>query len=115
MANSLWSSEEAGIARKMLARGATDEEFRSTLGRTKSAAQTRIRYIDDGRVRDRAKARGKGRMTIAPMPARNRVAPAGAVADAQRRASAPRTITAFVCGDPAPGQSALDRLQGVSV
>jgi len=31
------------------------------------------------------------------------------LADAWRRACAPRSITAFVMGDPAPGQSALDQ------
>jgi hypothetical protein len=31
------------------------------------------------------------------------------IADARRRAVAPRTLTSSVCGDPAPGQSALDK------
>jgi hypothetical protein len=28
----------------------------------------------------------------------------------QGRATAPRSITAWICGDPAPGESALDKL-----
>jgi hypothetical protein len=31
------------------------------------------------------------------------------IEDARRRAVAPRTLTSSVCGDPAPGQSALDK------
>lgn len=33
--------------------------------------------------------------------------------DARRRTLAPRSITSFLCGDPAPGQSALDKREGV--
>lgn len=35
--------------------------------------------------------------------------PPEVIADALRRAAAPRSLTAMICGDPAPGQSALDR------
>lgn len=31
--------------------------------------------------------------------------------DAARRANAPRTVTSRLCGDPAPGQSAWDKMQ----
>lgn len=33
------------------------------------------------------------------------------IADAQRRNAAPRPATAWLMGDPAPGQSALDKRQ----
>ncbi|GAC1572931.1 MAG: hypothetical protein NVS3B5_02100 [Sphingomicrobium sp.] len=33
------------------------------------------------------------------------------IAEAHRRNAAPRPITAWVCGDPAPGHSALDKRQ----
>jgi hypothetical protein len=38
--------------------------------------------------------------------------PAELIEDAQRRALTPRSISAFVFGDPAPGYSALDRRAG---
>lgn len=42
-----------------------------------------------------------------------RIAPEHVLSDAARRNKAPRTITAALFGDPAPGQSALDKKRGV--
>jgi hypothetical protein len=36
------------------------------------------------------------------------------MADARRRATAPRSITAWLAGDPAPGRSALDKRRQVA-
>lgn len=35
--------------------------------------------------------------------------PQEVIADRDRRSNAPRSLTALFCGDPAPGQSALDK------
>jgi hypothetical protein len=43
-----------------------------------------------------------------PMEGRVEV-PDYVLADANRRMNAPRTLAAWICGDPAPGQSALDK------
>jgi hypothetical protein len=40
------------------------------------------------------------------------VIPAEVFIDRNDRLSAPRSLTGFVCGDPPPGYSALDRKQG---
>lgn len=53
-----------------------------------------------GKVGDLADRRDLDRVRNIPVDVWN---------DAQRRNLAERSITAFICGDPAPGQSALDR------
>lgn len=98
-----WTDEETKLARRLLADNATDERFMESLGRTRSMAIDRIRYVDVPRYRDRRKNRPPA--VIPP----SRTVPHEVIADAFRRAVAPRSITAFVFGDPAPGYSALDK------
>ncbi len=47
------------------------------------------------------------------LPKEKRVdAPAQAWAEASRRLNTPRSLSAWICGDPAPGYSALDQRMG---
>ncbi len=63
----------------------------------------RAQQIADARS-DRYKSLGP-REQIRPKS----IIPESILADRDRRSSAPRTMTALLCGDPAPGQSALDK------
>jgi hypothetical protein len=93
-----WTDDEIELARQMLAARAKDSEFRSRLGRSKSAAQTRILY--DATSVERY-------LMAEPRPQ----VPAGLWDDRDRRASTRLSLTAWFCGDPPPGYSALDKRQ----
>jgi hypothetical protein len=97
-----------------LAANADNATFVSEIGRTKGSAQARIKYINDPSVyraeRERRKSLGvrsknKDRFFI----------PDEVVRDAESRRFADRNLTSLLCGDPAPGQSALDRRQTAGV
>lgn len=90
-----WTDDDTDVARKMLADGEGEEVFLSRLGRTRAAAVDRVKRMNHKAARD-------------GLPAMAR-ASSEALADARRRAIAPRSLTAWLCGDPAPGRSALDR------
>lgn len=115
MAFNPWSDKDTATARALLRRDADRGEFIKVLGRTKSAAVMRIRWLDNPAVRDRTAARSRasrsGTSGLVVYDTRPKSIPARVLADAARRSNADRTITAFICGDPAPGQSALDRRQ----
>lgn len=112
MRPNLWTEVDTLMARRMLARKATDEEFLKVLGRTKSAAFSRIQWLDCPMYRDRKaerKRRERAKNPVAKLRmSRGRTIPDGVLEDRDRRNLAPRSITAFVFGDPAPGHSALD-------
>lgn len=115
MVRNLWTDQETLIARRLLAKGACNNEFRAEIGRTKAAAISRIKWLDDPQEPYRSAERArKSRGNITGEPIRRRTgqphpAPESVREDAARRADAPRTITAWFFGDPAPGQSALDK------
>lgn len=116
MGNNVWSDEETEKARSLLAAGARNHEFVSAINRTKNAARSRILYVDNPKSRDYAAERAKRYRNSAEYQAvvRRREAgpsfiPIEVITDAAKRADAPRTITAWLQGDPAPGFSALDR------
>jgi hypothetical protein len=99
-----WTDEETALARRMLAEKRSDSEFRERLGRSKAVARDRIYRVD---FMDTD-------WSMLGLPHEPRVAvPTELRADANRRAAAPRTLSAWLCGDPAPGQSALDRRQAL--
>jgi hypothetical protein len=115
----LWTKEETAQARKLIEAGAKNEVFLEKLCRSRDAAISRIKYLDDHAFRERTKQRaqksraGKGRIdhyvrSRAPVPEH-------VLDDARRRIEAPRTITSSFFGDPAPGQSALDKRNASSV
>lgn len=115
MAKNPWSDQDTETARQLLARGAKNAEFLETISRSREASRERIKYLDDPIFRERTKNRAKS-LRYYGDPALILVRSSGPVAehllaDAERRMAAPRSITSFVFGDPAPGWSALDRKQ----
>ncbi|MGM4906285.1 hypothetical protein AB8B21_05590 [Tardiphaga sp. 866_E4_N2_1] len=111
--NKTWSAEESALARHLMAIEASDETFRQQVGRSKRAARSHIRWVDDAKFRADTKERHatawrekpKKIVTIASRPQPN----ADQIDAALHRNYAPRSVTAMLLGDPAPGQSALDR------
>jgi hypothetical protein len=95
-----WTDEETEIARQMFAAREPDSEFRRRLGRSKQLAWQRIYRISFPEK------------SIPACLVDVRVdVPEGAWNDADRRANAPRSLTAWFFKDPPPGYSALDQRQ----
>ena len=103
-----WTNEEIALARRMLAEKRPDSEFRERLGKSKSAASARIfRANHHEAIAD---------WTTLRLPREPRIeVPPEVRADADRRAGAPRSLTAWQFGDPAPGCSALDKRRSISM
>ncbi|MES2030877.1 MAG: hypothetical protein V4477_16980 [Pseudomonadota bacterium] len=116
--NKTWTHEQSALARQLMAINASDDAFRVQVGRSKRAARAHIRWVDDAKFRADSKERKqiaaravpKVMTTVAsrpqPLPEQ--------IEAAIHRLNAPRSITAMMFGDPAPGQSALDRRAQVS-
>lgn len=99
-----WTEEEDRIAREMLDHWASDEEWRA-FGRTKRAGRKRMQTLKfDHRIRETQQRR-----IIPAMRPYTISIPPEVIADALLRASAPRSLTAILCGDPPPQQAALYR------
>lgn len=102
-----WNTEDTNRARALIAADADDSTFIREIGRTYAAARSRVRYVDYPELRK----------PPAPPKTNTRNArstslffiPDEVVSDAVRRGLAQRSLTALILGDPAPGQSALDR------
>jgi hypothetical protein len=110
MGNILWTEAETAKARELVEAGADGETFLRELHRTKSAAYARLNSLFRKRVRTREQRKARdGSMPEARSPVR---ANPDQLADAMARATAPRSITAFVFGDPPPGWSAFDLRDG---
>lgn len=91
----LWTPDEIKTAQRLMDDGAKNEQFLAELGRTRHACWNKLQY-------ERSKVPTMQKVNSArPKPEM--------VADAYRRAAAPRTISGFVFGDPGKGHSALDR------
>jgi hypothetical protein len=105
------------IARELVAAGADDNEFRRVMGRTKAAVVAHLAWIDNPDLRGRHSQRNAARRREKPKSNVRISAPVAVPedrrADAERRLLAPRSLTAMLFGDPAPGQSALDRCSEV--
>jgi hypothetical protein len=115
-----WTPEHDTVAREMSAADASIEDIASRLGRTKKSVSGRLRWFRLSPARrafENSRRRG-GDKPLAQINQR-RVAqvPADFVPDSvllerdQRNALMPRSITAFIFGDPIPGRSALDQRQ----
>jgi hypothetical protein len=103
-----WSEAETELARALIARRASDAEFRKQLGRSKRCAYARVARVNAQIPGGPAK---RALMVKPPScsPEMRIVVPTSAWDDANHRAFAPRSLTAWLCHDPAPGRSALDR------
>jgi hypothetical protein len=96
-----WTKEELELAARLIAERKPDSEFRKLLGRSKAYAQGCILYHPE-RLKYVRGTSLEVRVNVPPH----------VWEDANRRAAAPRTLSAWICGDPAPGQSALDKRHG---
>lgn len=92
-----WTSEQLATAKRLLAEGASNEQCIAEVGRNKNVCWTKL-YHDSLKVHS---AFFNHVPSAKPKPEM--------LAEAYRRAMAPRTISAFVFGDPGKGHSALDR------
>jgi GcrA cell cycle regulator len=93
-----WTEAETELAIKMLDEGAPEYEFIEKLQRTKQSAiakRERVRFLASTK-------------SYVEQPGNIKV-PVEVWLDRARRIGAQRSITARLCGDPAPGFSALDR------
>lgn len=92
-----WAPAEIAIARRLIEEGANDEQCIKAVGRNRHACWMKL---DNDRKRA-ASAAFVREANPRPKPEM--------LAEASRRSLASKSITAFVCGDPAPGMSALDQ------
>lgn len=120
-----WTKEQDETMARMLAEGAKLPAIAEAIGRTAVAIKCRRRYLslsveqrsEENRAWKAANRPAGSRKSVRGRvaPPADRFLPPGALEDAQRRLYAPRSLTAVLCGDPAPGRSALDRkLAGAS-
>jgi hypothetical protein len=110
-----WSEFSTNLARKMLARGDGPEAFQKQFGRSKKAAENRVRRVSKISP-DRPRSPPKNRKTCVVTVAEGRVTiPDHVLADARARAAAYRSPIAELLGEPAFCQSALaKKMSGVS-
>lgn len=121
-----WTFVEVTRLRKMLEEGKSREQIAQMLGmkvqrvierirhENRSPEQKRAKYELAKALREKNKDNDKRRaistVTSHPVLAVSRPDPE-MIAEAQRRADAPRSLTAEFFGDPPAGYSALDRRQ----
>lgn len=108
----LWTAEETTRARAMLARNAAEREFIAAFGKSKGAAESRIKWVDmDQAQRDHNRQRVNTYRCLGGSPeAHSRmVVPQEVLIERERRLAAPQPAAAALLGDPRPGQSALDK------
>lgn len=96
-----WTEAATEQARKMIRERAPASDFVEIFGTTRKAAMARIRHVDH--FQDR-KTRDKGLI----MPRAPEI-PEEVIVERVKRATAARTLTGFVFGDPPLGFSALDK------
>lgn len=99
-----WTAEDIETVKRLFAEHAPNEAYIAAVGRTRHACWQKI---DRLRQAPQLRARQKP-FRKPPVEVSDRV-PETALQDAKRRLTAPRSVTAWICGDPAPGQSALER------
>lgn len=104
MGKSTWTALQLKIAQELCELGeCSDETFLAAVGHTRGGYLSKIRDERNAeRVRTNRYEPGQRHCKSLPVPPH-------LAADAARRSSAPRSITALVCGDPPPGYSALDK------
>jgi hypothetical protein len=109
-----WTEEESDLARELLALPAA--EFLEQVGRTKDAAKMHFKYLERPGVREKVKAKRAAALQKREQWAERKaaeqlraIAPPDVIKDAIHRLTAPRSTTAWICGDPAPGRSALEK------
>lgn len=118
-----WTVEETATLCDMRDDRYTFETIAARLGRTAISVKERWRTINrsEAQLRERADRSFRAYKPKAEEAQRFRrprtppITPDHVFIEREARISAPRSLTAIFCGDPAPGWSALDRKrQGVS-
>ncbi len=89
-----WNAANTEIARQMLARDAPDEEFMRILGRTKRAADHRMRRVK------------QAERMIPGAPTQIKI-PTSVIEERNARCLQTKSLTAFLMGDPEPGRARL--------
>ncbi len=95
-----WTADEEAHLDELLRQRARPKEIAAILGKPVRAVNNKIQYKRDPRRTSHVEH--QMRIWVPPH----------LVEDRDRRARAERNLTALLCGDPAPGQSALDKRQG---
>jgi hypothetical protein len=107
---SRWTPEQEKLAGELMAAGTPPEQFLVKLGRTKDAAYQRLYYKRVGPYRPKAeRLRPISAQTFQIGDQVSARPDEKLLAEAEARANVPRTATAWLCGDPPPGYSALDK------
>lgn len=127
MGTSDWTLQDERIAERLIAEGVSEADFKSMTGRRMSVARKHLYYI---RCKEQLNASRRERQeklpkVVAPKKRKEREPEAFINWDHDRtqrarptpemlqaaavRGMVPRTLTAWVCNDPPPGYSALDR------
>lgn len=117
-----WTSEQDARLRELKAAGFSYPQIGADLGRSPKAIACRWRYINlspaqmreelDKKNHYKAERRSppkKRNIQFVPNQAAPIVVPDEVLFDRDARARAPRSLTAWFMGDPAPGWSSLDR------
>jgi DNA-binding CsgD family transcriptional regulator len=121
-----WSTSESEQLYDLRTSGKTIKEIAAEMGRSEHSVEARWRWLHiSEESRERRRQAEYARRRTLGMKVRGRSGACGRSDQTQRsypvevfidrdaREKTPRTLTAVLCGDPAPGWSALDRkLQG---
>ena len=95
-----WTTAETDLARKLVKTDITERQFLARVGRTLGAAKSRLKYVDNpafraGHIaRGIAKRRATAKSGLVVIPKVH--CPPEVLADAERRAMAPRSLTASI-------------------
>jgi hypothetical protein len=106
-----WTTEQENLAKILMAAKVDNATFLEKVGRTKGSAYAHFSYVKHGKPLRRARHRllgddisvGGASCSTIHRPTEEMIR------DARQRSSAPRPLTAWLNGDPPPGQSALDK------
>lgn len=90
VAMTTWTDEETEIARELVKRDAHDREFRSAVGRSKTAAKARLDRVLHRSVIDKRANPSNVLFKI----------PVEVIEERERRLKAQRSLTAILMGDP---------------
>ena len=115
-----WMQEEDEIVLKMSREGFGLREISDRIERTMASVKARVRWLAmtpeeqrEHNTRRRDFAPSKAKNIIRPKIIREEI-PESVFREAVQRATEPRTLTAWLCGDPNPSRSQLARKQGAS-
>lgn len=104
-----WTEAERAKARELVPTDIHPDAFYAQVGRTKDAARSHLKWVDDAVYRAYHAAQNMARRAAMPKslivpPGPKLVPPPEVIADAERRAMAPRSLTSLIFQDPEPGR-----------